>query len=362
MKKALAILLILTLSVSILAGCGGKAEDPTPTPTSTPTATPTPTPDGPKTETVTLLSPDYGDISFSYIDDGSLTVTAACDPDEVCLDVLGEDVFDETLYYPGTVQYQRAHIKGDGFHIVIGYTDYRENSYRTFSMYMNSGFWNDPEESIYGGVKGYSLLNKIYFLTFPATTQFASRIIAIYPDSVSDEEKVEDKCEELLGLPAVRAILDSLKFSGEFKNEPRFETQPIDDKFFAISPTDGWEITYYSDGFNSYTLRKEGVGNGRFGRSYAELHIEKWGLSSPKEELDDKLDGDFYDEAVRLDDITINGQKFFVIQDASWSYIWLYTSIGAFDENKSGYIEIKISYVDDIEAAMSLLQTVTIKP
>lgn len=345
MKKVLTVILVGVLGLSMLAGCQGKKD--------------------PNSTTITIESSEYGDIGFSYVDDGTLKVTVA-DENTKSLAVLGDTVFDETLSFPGTVQLQKACIEGDGFVMVIGYTDYlsdRYNGYKTYDMYKDSSFWHDPVDVTYGGLKGYQLLDGICFLTFPSITQYAVRIIAIYPESVQSSEKVEDRSLELLELPAVRDILESLTFTGSHVDEPRFETMPVEDDFFSLTPVDGWQVSFSSNGFNSYTLYKAGVGNGSFGSRDAILHVEKWSLNSVRKEVDSILTSSTFSDAVQLDNIVINDREYLVVQDSGWSYIWLFTSLGTepLDENAAGYIEIKLSYVDDLAPAMPVLQTITVK-
>jgi len=371
MKKSIAILLALIMCISILAACGKEEAPPAPTPEpeaaseSTPEPTPEPVEDG--MTTVTITSAEFGDIVFSYPDDGSLIVEVA-GPDVESLEVVDDDdleeLFDVPIYSYDLVQYQQAHIVGDGFNIIIGYTDYSDNAFgwRTFGMYSRYMRIGGDYTSL-GGLEGAINLFGVVTMTFPSIDQFVGRTIMVFPDSPgAEDEDTEERNAELLERPDVKAILDSIEFPGEMKNEPRLETEPLDDKYFSINPVDGWEFIAHSLVFNSFELVKQGVGSSYFNEGEAEVNIRQFGLSSVGKEVDSLLDHNLFTDVEQLDNLTINGQEFIVLQSAGWEKFWLFTSIGAgpLDEDQDGYIAIYVHYLDDLDVAMPLINTVRI--
>ncbi|MCL2807952.1 MAG: hypothetical protein FWD27_07360 [Coriobacteriia bacterium] len=347
MKKAAAVLLIIVLSTSLLLGssCANEGSE---------------SQSNAQFETVTIANNTFGDISFRHVSNGSLTVTVEL-AEYATLGVLGNSVFNQSLQHPAMVDYEKVHIAGDGFNMVIGYTDFRGSGYETYNMFRNYGFWDDAQEVTYGGLEGFSFLHEICFLAFPATTQFGARIIALYPDALEDTELLEEKSQQILKMSEVQDILFTLQFSGEPRNESPFEAEAINNEHFSLTPTDGWELSYHSPRLITYQLSKPDAGNRVFGFADAVLRIDLWKHSSPKEMMEEVLQGSFYDEAVSLDNITINEREFLVVEDRSWANIWLFTSVGeSFDEDAPGTLEIKLSYLDTVDEAMKLLETLEI--
>ena len=348
MKKLLALLLTLLFIAALTTGCTKKSVSGTED-------------DHEEEKEVSIIhikSNLYGDIRMPTPDEEKYKTSIAGNGDTETLNVLSNMLFDEYYVgYPSGVQYQKIHIEGKGFHIVIGYTDFRESCYRTYGMYQNSR-WDTPEAKC-GGLKGWSEENYVFMMVFPATTQFGARVIAIYPDELAENEDPDTKSTNLAKSADVQAILNTIEFSGDMKKEDRFEDQPVRDKYFTITPNNGWETSYYDDSFNDYVFIKPGIGNGFLGTSYGKLEICRWSLSSAQEEIDDICSQDFYAEAVRLDNIEVNGRVFLVAHDPGWSLFFLATPFTDPDDfNSDGCFLITISYLDRLEPAMSLINTI----
>ena len=228
MKKSIAILLALMLSFSILAACGSEEEPPTPvvdepkteaTPEPTPEPAPTPEliPDG--MTTVEITDADFGDIVFSYPDDGSVEVFIA-EPGAEDDSLMADDDFRELLgviiQSDNNVKFQRALLVGDDFNIIVGYTDFYNSAstYKTFGMAVRGKMDLRAEPVTLGGLDGIVNAQHVASFIFPAITQIASRMILVFPNSIDEGEDVREMSLSLIERADIQAILNTFSFPG----------------------------------------------------------------------------------------------------------------------------------------------------
>jgi len=366
MKKTIAVLLALILSLSVLVACGGEedpepaildrtAEPPEPAATAEPEPTPAAAADG--MNLVEITDAEYGDIIFSYPDDGSVTVTIA-EPGADDQSLMPRDVFEDLIGVIiediNDIDYQRALIAGDDFNILIGYTNYfnTEYGYKTFGMveYYRTDY--GAEHLSLGGITGYANVRSVVTIGFPAITQFAGRVILIFPNSVDEDDDLNEINQELFKRADIQAILKTFEFPGEMLNEPRLEVQPLDDEFFSITPTDGWEFTYMDFDSNSYELVKGDM----------EVSIDVFEWWSVSYQINEYLSSAVYDDIEQLDNATFNGQEFVVLRDDWWDMTILITSLGGgpLDTDSDGHLLIDIRGTDSLNDVASLLNTITV--
>ena len=380
MKRTIALVLAIMLGLTFLAGCGGGdnggggSNSPTPAPTSAPTSAPTPAstpaptsaptpapppePKGPEMVTVTIENADYGDISFSYLDDGSFTVETAGPGSESLKEL--EDAYKEAMgTFITATGLTKAHLAGDGFHIVFGYIDYTSGNSKTFSSFNKSRECEDVELGSYKGFMDY--YNKCFYLAFPATTQYAGRGVIIYPENLAAMDgKRLSGWAELLDLPGVAAVLETLEFSGTLKQEERWETLPVENDYIAFAPVEGWEFSEISP--SSYTLINEGL-PGSASHVSPTVRINTSSNKTPMNEFDETLNVTNSGKAEKIGDVTINGRRYLAAKDETINVVYLITSSGSYDLNENGFVKILVRYtVDhDLGPAMPLLETITFK-
>jgi|GEM_PF-3012609 len=368
MKKSIAILLALMLSFSILAACGSEEEPPTPvvdepkteaTPEPTPEPAPTPEliPDG--MTTVEITDADFGDIVFSYPDDGSVEVFIA-EPGAEDDSLMADDDFRELLgviiQSDNNVKFQRALLVGDDFNIIVGYTDFYNSAstYKTFGMAVRGKMDLRAEPVTLGGLDGIVNAQHVASFIFPAITQIASRMILVFPNSIEEDDDVREMSLSLIEREDIKAILNTFSFPGEILDEPRFEVQPIDNEIFSLTPTDGWEVSGASFMWHTYELRK------------GDMRIETKSSSSKPltEPIDEYFNNSVYsDDIEELDNVTINGQEFVVLYSDRWEMFWLFTSRGGgpLDINGEGHFELITRGTKNLDDVMPLLNTLTVK-
>lgn len=366
MKKIISIFLILTLVLSLLAGCANKVdEDVTPTPPSEPTPTLEPTPEpGPIPTEVHIESAEYGDIALTV--PAGIAVEIA-EPGVKSLGALTKDYYgDFSISSRDMVTQQKAHIHADGVNMVVGYTDYSNEIYKTFS---NAKYYQRAltlEEIAYGGEDGYCFVTGTLMLAFPATTQYAARMISIYPDEMPENNGSSDLDEwlYLLELPWVAEILASLQFTGEQQNEAKWETELVDVKTFSLTPVDGWEVQELTS--QICLLKKEGASDWFTSNDgAAQISIWSWSLSSAVEALQVQLESQFT-PLEQLDNIFINGREFFLLkaisEDSSITgYVLITSWAETFEPDVDGYVMFELQYSFDLDAAMMQLENITIK-
>ncbi|MDL2234389.1 hypothetical protein LJC63_12550, partial [Ruminococcaceae bacterium OttesenSCG-928-L11] len=221
------------------------------------------------------------------------------------------------------------------------------------------------QEINHGGEDGYCYVYGTLVLAFPATTQHASRRVAIYPDEMPEDNTGSDLDEwlYLLELPWVAEILDSLSFTGETKEEDKWETQPFEVHHYALTPVDGWEVQSLSG--QVCTLKKEGVSDWfTSNEGSAEIFIWPWEIDTAAEELEERLESQVTNYEQK-ENITINGREYFQLQadeNSSITGYVLITSMGeTFDPDADGYIRIEVRYTFDLDEAMPQLENITIK-
>ena len=380
MKKTIAILLALMMCVSILVACGGK-EEPQPAPTDPPaeqenepekTPEPAPEPQPAEEGRITISSDEWGDISFVVPDNGNYELLLA-EPGQDSLELFEKEIHGQKLNYPDQrMTHQKALITGDGFDILIGYLDLLEdtnNSWPTFGMTVRS--WYQPDEVTYGGLEGFGYTRDFYMLAFPAITQFGIRMVYILPQLPDDADEFEsyqmrDLTGEIIDLPDIYVILDSLEFDGEMISEPRFETEPIVGDLVTVTPTDGWEFSYVDKlSLSVFNLEKEGISNDGSSATYGliEALVVNYGKSL-REVVEDKKGSSSNAEMVQLDNATTNNQEFLVFHIPNRYEFILLTSpeSGVLDLDMGGYIELKISFVDDYKVAMKMVESIIVNP
>ena len=307
--------------------------------------------------TILITDEVYGDISISYPNDNAgIAVTLAEGADT--LDVLNEEIDVEYL-----MTYQKAHIKGEGYNILIGYKDYTVDSTKTYDATYYTRRRFDVERNIsYDSVDGYIYIDDICMYIFPAATQYGARVVAIYPDEMISSSFLED-WEFLMEIPELKDILNSLEFSG-MKDEVRWETETKDTPYFTVTPTDGWEF-FGEWGISSLRLKKENMSDwSTSNNGAAEIRIDSWGLQTPQEWIDDAVNTPVDRGQSQGENILINGREFLVVEYSSQvleSYELVTTTGTEFDPESDDLIVITVYYIYDIEDVMSMLENIVIK-
>ena len=366
MKKAIAILLALVLGISMLAACSGDTPEPeteqpagTPAPTPTPTPTPPPEPELDGMNTVEITNDDYGDIIFSYPDDGSVEVTIA-EPGAEDKSLIPRDEFEALLgmiiqsHY--NIEFQKALITGEDFYLMVGYTNYFDSGsgYKSFGMVEHAAMRVRGEPLTLDGLNGFVQTSHVASIIFPALTQNAGRVILVFPNSVDEGDDVREMSRDLFQREDIQAILNTFRFPGEILNEPRLETQPIDNNFFSLTLTDGWEVKSMNFMWHIYELEK------------GEIRIEiRPSDSRPVSyRIDEFLSGNnVYRDMEQIDNATFNGQEFVVLHDEGWKKFVLITSRGGgpLDLESTGYVMLDTSQADSLDELAALLSTIRVK-
>jgi len=373
LKKYIAFLLVMILGLAPLSGCGGGGGS----------AGGGGTPDN-SVKKVTISDDKFGDISFSYLAadeiilDGEADIEAYEDEDEAedgeaeaysgftvtIADSNNESLsaiidFNDQLLPSNTIQYERVHISGDGWNIVIGYMDYSSGNMKSYNATYYFRSTLSIEDTELGGLNGYKYLSGVYMLVFPAATQYGARVIALFPDEPFENTFTRfSDWEYLLEIDQVAAILGTIEFAGELE-EPAYETLPVENRRYAVTPTDGWEV--YSTWAESVTLKKEGMTTQS--RGAYEIAISSWGLNTPQDWVDKVLESIVNSGQRQIDDITINGRTFLVVEHTAprTTTYTLITSTGPeYDPEVNEVVVIELIYVNDIAEAMPLLENIVI--
>jgi len=346
LKKAEALLLILLTAVILLTGCGSQNRS-----SGQPQQEDEEDTSQEQSNTVTIKNAAFGDISFTIPDNKNVTVTVA-KPEQESLEIYKDKLFGETIN-DNLLQYQKAHIAGDGFNIVMGYIDYRDQFwYKTYDMFKNG--LRVLEDVQYGGVDGYCTKYGLLQLSFPSITQFAGRVIAIYPQDLEDQEDLRTGCIKAFELPVVKEILASLMFTGQPLVEERFETATINDPFFSITPTDGWELHHVNEVSHHYVFLKDHQYN-------PEFSLIVYEYTSPKEAIDDYLGNERASGVRQLENMSINSHEYCVVYRDDWQAYFLFTSPGELDLNSRDTILVSIVFIESLDNAMPLLNTIIIR-
>ena len=368
MKKATVILLVLALCLSLLAACGGEPEepaapvieDPRPAPELTPEPTPVPIPE-PVTDgmnTVEITNADYGDIIFSYPDDGSVTVIIA-EPGAEDKSLIPRDEFEDLVgaiiqsHY--NIEFQKALIAGDDFNILVGYTNYYDSgSYlKTFGMVERNALFFRSVPLTLDGLTGVVNTSHVASFIFPAITQYAGRVFLVFPNSVDEDDDVQELSKSLIERADILAIINTFRFPGEIPDEPRLEVQPLDNEIFSLTPTDGWEVAEMNFMWHIYKLKK------------GEMIIDTNSSSSTpaREKMDEFLNSVVYSDTERVDNVTINGQEFAVLYTERWEMFILFTTRGGapLDIDSPGYFMMEIRGTNNLDDVMPVLNTLTVK-
>jgi len=381
MKKVIALLLALMMCVSILAACGGGEEPPStpadppaeqdkePEKAPEPEAKKDPEPEPAGDGRITIKSDEWGDISFIVPDNGNYELLLA-EPGQDSLEVIGKELHGQRIDFPyQQMTYQKAFITGNGFDILIGYKDLladNTHSWPTYNMMVST--WNRPNEVTYGGLNGFGYRWDFYIFAFPAITQYGIRFVHIFPhlpdgDDEFKTSQMKDLTDEIMELPEIHVILDSLEFGGEFINEPRFETEPIDGKHVTITPVDGWEFTTTEPGLAHFKLKNYSIEARSSNSSYAEIVIRTGDGSRPLKDLIEDAKGATSNKDIeQLDNIKINDQTYILFLVPNTPKYLLYTSLesGVLDLDKGGHIWIDILYLEDISSAIPMLESITL--
>jgi len=368
MRKAISILLVLILNISVLAACGGETEEPaapvvdepkiesTPEPAPEPVAVPIA--DG--MNTVEIISAEYGDIIFSYPDDGSVTVMIA-EPGAEDRSLIPTEEFREFLgviiMNDNNIDFQKALIAGDDFNIMVGYTDYYDGGgiHNTFSMVVNSKMQFGAKPLTFDGLDGIIHYQHVATISFPAITQIAGRVILVFPNVIEEGDDVGEMSRELFERDDVQAILSTFRFPGEILDEPRLETQPIDNPVFSLTPADGWEVSGFSTMWHTYELQKGDM----------KINTESSTSKSVKDQVEEYIfdTRNVYTDSEQVDNITFNGHEFVVYHNERWEMFFLLTSRGdgPLDINSDGFFMMEIRRVNNLDDLMPLLNTLKVK-
>jgi len=390
MKKAIALLVALMMCISILAACGGGDPEPEPAPkdpgseatkepekspepskSPEPVKSPEPDPEPVDDGRITISHEIFGDISFIVPADGNYELLLA-EPGQDSLELFDNDIRGQSLTAPySKMTYQKAFISGDGFDILIGYKDLlgdTRNDRPTYDMTVND--WTERVEVNSGGLIGYSNMWFFYILAFPATTQYGMRLAYVIPHVPDggekfDRGKMRDFALKVMDTPEPFLILDSLEFSGEKFNETRYETEPFEGKIITVAPKDGWEFNETGFLLNSFNLIKEGIGNTTAAKPFGEITIFTETAGKPlKEIIEDRKGSSTHAGLEQIDNITINGQEYLLFYSTERSKFMMFTSpeSGVLDLNMVGYIQIEVKWIDDINLALPMLESITFNP
>jgi len=160
---------------------------------------------GDKKQTVTVTNEVFGDISITTDKNDKVEYS----DENGSLDVIGRYYF--TL--------QNAHISNDKFDIVLGYASYKNK--KDINTYEKEKADRDKygiiKDVTFGGLNGYShAVNGVIFMFFPAKTEDAAKVIAVYsPETAGDVEGIRmsiDAAEALFETEEVQNMLSTLKF------------------------------------------------------------------------------------------------------------------------------------------------------
>ena len=328
-----------------------------------PAPAPAPEPE-PKGETVSITSGDYGDIVFTAPVGAAVDVAGQ---GTESLEVLTKESYDKDFFrMPDTVQYQKAHVKVDDVNMVFGYTDFSNELMKSFESFRYYHKGRGLEDVSYGGLDGFICVEGALLMFFPAITQYAARTIAVYPD-IQPEKHTRTALGEwskLLELPWVADLLGSMKFEGATLNEPRWETQPVDNSVYKLTPVDGWEVTRTQR--DNCELRKEGTSDWSVAtENSAEIRIYVWSLNTPTAQVETIIKNSFNKEAKQEGNMTINGREYMVVhmpkEKTNNTTYWLVTSSGAYNVNEKGALYIEVVYTDDLDAVMKQLEAIEFK-
>jgi len=373
MKKIFAIVIALILVLAMFAACGNKDDSAAEAPADTGNAqsdtgtdsTPAPAPDPEAgTNTVTVGNNEYGTITFSFPDDPGIEVTVLDNDIEESLPTLIE--WQENIVPSNSVTYVRAHVKGDGWNMVFGFNDYSGDPMKTFKA--KKWFRTDLyiDDVTMGGQTGYTYLSDIYQFIFPSATQFAVRVVGVFPEEVPESSSSSKKSEweeSLLEIPAVKEILDTVQFSSDVHDEPPWETTPLESKSFNVTPTDGWEI--FSSWVDSIDLKKDGANDiSSITGDAAQIGINGWGLNTAQKWMDEKILGSPIDlETKQLPNVTINGREFLAVEygkQLSDTFAFITSRGESFDPASENIVVISLSYMTDYNNAMKQLENIEI--
>jgi len=363
MKKLLIVAIVFALCISLAACAGGKEDDgsssagsnntvSTQTPTATPEPEATPAPAAPSVRTVSVSYEDYGGFSVSYPTDGSVTA----------------EQFEESQEFVPDMDIQLARLAGEGFNIVLGYYRY-SSGYEAWKEYVFTSLsGGNPTDVNFGGLDGFSYVtySKSTFLILFPDEDYGNwmRAVSVYSDDasfedLSDSDKV-DAFYELFQLQEVQDILETLDFTGAGAtgqtSDPE-KTGTFDAGYIRFTADNGWYVNAVLEGSarisgDTFYVMQEGK-NGV-------INISGMMNDVPSERVESLL-GSSTVNATRLDNVTINGVEYMVLEMDNNGYLdyQYFTSIGGFDENKSGTIAILIQGFTQDEAR-SLLGTITI--
>jgi hypothetical protein len=303
-------------------------------------------------KTVSVDHEDYGGFSVSYLDDGGVTAE--------------QYGYDESVEIVGTINYQLAQLSGNGFHIILGYMYYTSGGYegyRDYTFEYNKSA--KPAEVNYGGTDGYSWVNKNYpalFLAFPGSDIW-SRMVALTSDDITEDmDDIIEKLTELLASKAVQDILDTLEFTDAAlpvgPSNDSSKTGTFDAGYIRFTCENGWYVNDILEGSprisgDRFYVMKEG-------NAIGVINISGMVDPIPKNRVDSLL-ASATANAKRLDNTTVGGLEYMVLEmdhNGSKDYEY-FTSVGGFDENKPGTIEILIQGFT-LEEARTLLETITI--
>jgi len=154
-------------------------------------------------------------------------------------------------------------------------------------------------------------------------------------------------------------VLDTVKLRGEeaeIKHEFP-ETEAVELKHLTYTAKGGWYLyDKFDRPYNSATKGKLKNDKLRPNATYMEI---KEGSRSPQYEIEDDYGIRFLNkEAVRKDNVTINGIEWLVMEDAQWNKTFLVTSWRpGLLMDQDGNITVEIRDVD-IDGAMPVLETI----
>jgi len=371
MKKTFAIVIALILVLAMFAACGNKDEPAADTPADTGTTSsdtdtaPAPAPEPESgSNTVTVGNDRYGTITFSFPDDPSIEVTVLDNDIEESLPTLIE--WKENIVPSNSIPYVRAHVKGDGWNIVFGINDYSDEPMKTYeTMYwFRGGLYID--DITMGGQTGYTYLSDIYQMIFPSATQFAARVVGVFPEELPERTSYTDKAiweDELLGIPLVKEILDSVQFSSDVHDEEPWQTTRVESRSFNLTPTDGWEV--FKTWVDSAGVKKDGANDfNSITGDAAQINVNGWGLNTAQKWVDEKIIGSAVDlEEEQIPNVTINGREFLAVKygkQLSDTFAFVTSRGESFDPAREDIVVITISYMNDYNNAMKQLEKIEI--
>ncbi|MDL2248611.1 hypothetical protein LJB89_02830 [Tyzzerella sp. OttesenSCG-928-J15] len=307
---------------------------------------------------IVVTSDDYGDMSLTLPDGHNYDykVAAQGEPDLEIIDT-GNHFFDN----------QRGVIIADDFKIVMGYisfNDYEDgdDNFNSTSCYTSFDAFTYIKQRQnytvnYGGIEAWTDgLNEVYTIVYPAISVYGARVIALVPGDYPD---TTDKAEELLKLPEVKEILDTIVLKGDTVTDSRPESEKFECNYVEFTTAAGWDVghtSYGNSGSNSYRILnfRDDVGINDYDDIF--ILMSKNYYSSANESVE------YYEaDGTRLDDITIGDITYYAVQSSARELIWLITSAGTeFTPDEGQAVEIELWNVD-LETAMPLLETIKLK-